>query len=148
MQQNDHGPFLPLLAAAVKPAMNDVVFRELAWSGRGKAKMERAIEFDLCRLTVVADKLRTRQQFERFLQPGWLRKVRGHHQCHSLNSQPVHQFCQRRYHALFFLLASNLWQMMDAAAINRLFISKNPRIPVVVTARVVIILDHREPAVR
>src|SRR5208282_179812 len=47
-------------------------------------------------------------KLDRFLQPGWLHKVRGHDQCHSLNGRPVHQFCQRRDHTLFFRPASNL----------------------------------------
>jgi type I restriction enzyme, R subunit len=107
MQQNDHGPVLPLPAAAVKTSMNDIVFREIARSGRGKAKVSMPVEFNLCRLTVRRNKTRSLQKFDCFLQPPviWLGR---HHQCRRLNGRPVHQFCQWRDHVLFFRPVSNL----------------------------------------
>ncbi len=107
MQQNDHGPSLPSLAAAIKASMNDIVFREIAWAGRGKAEVSMPVEFNLCWLSVRRSEIRPLQKFERFLQPPiiWLGR---HHQCRRLNGRPVHQFCQWRDHVLFFRPVSNL----------------------------------------
>src|ERR1022692_1260218 len=78
--------------------MNNIVFHEFAWTGRGKAEMERSVEFDLCRLTLSGNEVRTLQKLNRFLQPR-VRSIGRHHQCHNLNGRPVHQFCQRRDHS-------------------------------------------------
>jgi len=61
-------PFLPSLAAAVKPAMNDIVFHELAWQGRSEVEVEGPVEFHLCRLTVRGNEIRDLQKFDCFLQ--------------------------------------------------------------------------------
>ena len=69
--------------------MNDIVFRESAWPGRGKAEMVGSVEFNLCRLTIRGNEVRAFQKLKRFLHP----RVTGigrHHQCHSLNGRPVH----------------------------------------------------------
>jgi CheY-like chemotaxis protein len=109
-QENNHRPFLPSFGAAVKPSMNDVVFREFAGAGSGKAEMDRSVEFDLCRLTVSGNEVRTFQKSKGFLQPP-VTFIGRHHQCHYLNSRPVHQFCQRRNHTLC--------KLRNSAAITR-----------------------------
>ena len=87
------------IIVTVKPSMNDIVFREIAWLRRRKAKMERSVEFNLRRLTVRRNEVRAFQKFNRFLQPRVAAKcIARHHHCHNLNGRPVHQFCQRRDH--------------------------------------------------
>ena len=58
-QENNYRSLLPPFGAAVKPPMNDNVFREIAGAGSGKAKMARSVELNLCRLTVSGNELRT-----------------------------------------------------------------------------------------
>jgi hypothetical protein len=40
------------------PAMNDIVFRELAWPGGGKTEIARSVEFNPRRVAFVGDELR------------------------------------------------------------------------------------------
>ena len=71
VQQNDDRPFPPALPTTVEPAMNDVVFREFARSGRGKAEVQPRfprVELNLRRLTFGGDEIRPVQELERLLQ--------------------------------------------------------------------------------
>src|ERR1700728_3859927 len=68
-QENNHRPFLPSFAAAVKSPLNDIVYREIARPGCGKMEIERSVEFNLCRLTFSGNKIQPIQELKRFLQP-------------------------------------------------------------------------------
>ena len=83
-QENNYRSLLPSFGAAVKPPMNDIVFREIAGAGSGKAEMDRSVELNLCRLTVSGNEVRTLQKSKGFLQPPVIFFGR-HHQCHNLN---------------------------------------------------------------
>ena len=70
MQQHNHRPFLPSLAATVKPSMNDIVFREFAGPGRGKAEAPArgvGIKIELRRLTLGGNEVRSVQKLDRLL---------------------------------------------------------------------------------
>ena len=88
MQQDDHRSFLPTLRATVKPAMNDIVCRELARSRRGKAEVQSGgigIALNLCQLAFGRKEVRPFQELERFLQPHISITVAGLAHGHRLN---------------------------------------------------------------
>ena len=67
MQQNDRGSFLPSVTAAVKSAMNDIIFGQLARLGRGKVEVESSVEFNLRRLAISGNEVRTFQKLQGLL---------------------------------------------------------------------------------
>src|SRR5437867_5867872 len=75
--ENNHRPFPPSFRAAVKPSMNDIVFREIAGSGRGKAEMDRSVEFNLCRLTIKIGRASCRERVEIYEGEGCVKERSG-----------------------------------------------------------------------
>ena len=97
MQENDHRPFLPVLGATIKPAVNDVVLRKAARSRRGKVEMQSGwvgVEFDPRRLAFRGNKVGLLKKLERFFQPGVLSAGGWQRQGHELNGPPVKIFGQ------------------------------------------------------
>ena len=68
--------------------------------------MERAVEFNLCGLTLRGNEVQTFQKPERFREPWVIKRIGRRHYCHNLNGRPVHQFCQQCDHRLSFFLAT------------------------------------------
>ena len=103
MQQNDHRPFPPAFAATVEPAINDVVFREVARSGCGKAEVQSrfiGVELNPRQLAFSGNEIRPFQELERFLQPQISPNDGRPAYGQNLNGVPVKKFGQGREHTL------------------------------------------------
>src|SRR6266487_2042535 len=111
MQQNDHRTFLPAPRAAVEPAMNDVVFRDVARSRRGKLETYSrlvGIQLNRCRLGFDGNEVRPFQKLKRFLQPRTssidvrLAAMEQVQRDPDLQDRPINEFGNRRDHIWSF----------------------------------------------